>query len=117
MPSFAEATLISGPPASFTRTSVQRFSIESQAEPSDSARTTSVFCETSFSTFGLNDLRNGFAREISAFVMLYGFFAPVAMPAIAIRSVGWFSTTIFFLYFLSISAWYESGFVLTYFGL
>ena len=73
------------------------FSIVSHAVPSVSARTTSVFCETSFSTFGLSCLRNAFALAISPVVMPYGFFAPVARPAIAIRSVGWFSRTIFFL--------------------
>ena len=35
----------------------------------------------------------------------------------AIRSVGWFSTTIFPLYLGSISACQESGFVVTFFGL
>ena len=49
--------------------------------------------------------------------MLYGFFAPVALPAIAIMSVGMFSSEIFPLYFGSRIACHESGFVLTYFGL
>src|SRR5262249_57809806 len=110
-------TLISGPFASRTRASVPRFSIVSHADSSVSARTTSVFWETSLSTFGFNCLRKAFDREISALVMLYGCFAPVASPPIAIRSVGWFSRTIFFLYAGLSSAWYESGVVLTYFGL
>ena len=88
-----------------------------QAEPSASARTTSLFCEASFSTFGFSSLRNAFAREISAFVIPYGFFEPVARAASAITSVGMFSSEILPAYFLSSSACHESGAVLTYFGL
>jgi hypothetical protein len=40
-----------------------------QADPSASARTTSLFCEASLSTLGLKDLRKSFAFEISAFVI------------------------------------------------
>ena len=88
-----------------------------QAEPSVSARTTSLFCETSFSTFGFTVFRKSFAREISAEDIVYGFFAPVARPAIAIRSVGWFSAMTLPLYFGSASACHDVGFVVTYFGL
>ena len=87
------------------------------AEPSASARTTSLFCEASLSTFGLSAFRYAFAREISAVVIAYGFLAPVARPAIAIMSVGMFSSEIFPAYFLSRIACHESGFVVTYFGL
>ena len=87
------------------------------AEPSASARTTSLFCEASLSTFGFNAFRYSFASEISALVIEYGFFAPVARAAMAIMSVGMFSSEIFPLYFVSSSACQESGFTLTYFGL
>ena len=117
VPSFGYAVLTTGPPASLTRSSVPRFVIPIHADPSASARTTSLFCEASFRTFGLNSLRNAFACAISAFVIEYGFFAPVARAAIAITSVGMFSSEILPLYFLSSRACHESGFVLTYFGL
>ena len=56
------------------------------------------------------------AREIWPLVIEYGL-APVARPAIAITSVGMFSSEIFPAYFVSRSACHELGFVLTYFGL
>src|SRR5262249_6651508 len=117
VPSFGYAVLTTGPPASLTRSSVPRFVIPIHADPSANARTTSLFCEASFSTFGLNCLRNDFASEISPFVIEYGFFAPVARAAIAMTSVGMFSSEILPLYFLSSSACHEVGAVLTYFGL
>src|SRR4051794_3313176 len=117
VPSFGYAVLIVGPPASLTRSSVPRFVIPIHAEPSASARTTSLFCEASLSTFGFSPLRYSFAREIWGGVIEYGSLAPVARPAIAIMSVGMFSSEILPLYFLSRTACHESGFVLTYFGL
>jgi hypothetical protein len=87
------------------------------AEPSASARMTSLFCDASLRTFGLSSFRYAFARESSALPIEYGFLLPVARAAIASMSVGMFSSEIFPLYFLSRSACHESGFTLTYFGL
>ena len=117
VPSFGYAVLTVGPPASLTRSSVPRLVIPIHAEPSASARTTSLFCDASLSTFGLSSLRYAFAREIWAGVIAYGSLAPVARPAMAIMSVGMFSSEIFPAYFLSRIACHELGFVLTYFGL
>ena len=50
-------------------------------------------------------------------VIPYGCFAPVARPAIAITSVGMFSSEILPLYFVFSSACHEVGLTLTYFGL
>ena len=61
VPSFGYAGLTTGPPASLTRSSVPRFVIPIHAEPSASARTTSLFCEASLRTFGLNSFRQPFA--------------------------------------------------------
>ena len=117
VPSFGYAGFTTGPPASFTRSSVPRLVMPIHADPSASARTTSLFCDASLSTFGLNAFRNAFAREISAAVIEYGCFAPVARAPIAITSVGMFSSEIFPAYFLSSSACQEFGTVFTYFGL
>src|SRR5262249_38880176 len=117
VPSLGYAVFTSGPPASFTRSSVPRFVIPIQADSSASARTTSLFCEASLRTFGLSCLRKSFACPISAEVIPYGCFAPVARPAMAITSVGMFSREILPLYFEFKSECHEVGFTLTYFGL
>jgi len=87
------------------------------ADPSASARTTSLFCDASLRTFGFSCLRNAFADAICDVVIEYGSFAPVARAATAMTSVGMFSSEILPLYFASSSACHESGFVVTYFGL
>ena len=94
-----------------------RFSSAIHAEPSASARTESEFWETSLRNAGLADLRKSCARDISAVVMPYGSLAPVARPAIAIRSVGWFSATTLPAYLGSVSTSHEVGAGETYFGL
>ena len=66
VPSFGYAVLTTGPPASLTRSSVPRFVIPIHADPSASARTTSLFCDASLSTFGFSCLRKSFADEICA---------------------------------------------------
>src|SRR5450755_421105 len=108
-PSDGVAILTTGPPAALTRKSVPRFSMAIHAEPSASARTESEFCDTSLRNAGLADLRKSCAREISAVVMLYGDLAPVARPAIAIRSVGWLSATTLPAYLGSVRTCHEVG--------
>src|SRR5262249_9445941 len=117
VPSFGYAVLTTGPPASLTRSSVPRFVMPIHADPSASARTTSLFCEASLSTFGLSCESQFLASEISAEVIEYGSFAPVARAATAITSVGMFSSEILPLYCGLSSACQDVGFVLTYFGL
>ena len=63
VPSFGYAVFTTGPPASLTRSSVPRFVIPIHAEPSASARTTSLFCDASFRTFGFNSFRKSFAAR------------------------------------------------------
>src|SRR5205085_10911899 len=109
VPSLGYAVLTTGPPASLTRSSVPRFVMPIHADPSASARTTSLFCAASFRTFGFRPLRNAFADEIWLLVIEYGFLAPGAGPAIAMASVGVFSSEVFPLYFLSRKACRESG--------
>ena len=49
--------------------------------------------------------------------MLYGSLAPVARPAIAIRSVGWLSATTLPAYFFSVSTDHDVGAGETWAGL
>ena len=77
----------------------------------------SLFCDASLTTFGLSAYRKPDADEIWSGVCAYGDLEPVAIPAIAIRSVGMFSATIRPLYAGSVSDSQDVGGVLTLAGL
>src|SRR6476619_1369675 len=77
----------------------------------------SLFCVASLITFGLSADSQSAAFEISSPVNPYGDLEPVAIPPIAIRSVGMFSATIRPLYWGSASDSQDVGGVLTLAGL
>src|SRR5262245_155886 len=113
VPSGGYADLSSGPPAFLTRMSVPRFEMPMAASPLAIIEMISLFCDASLMMFGLSDPRKLAADEIWSGACAYGDLEPVAMPAIAIRSVGMFSATIRPLYWGSVSDCQDVGGVLS----
>src|SRR6185312_16952072 len=117
VPSGGYADCSSGPPAFFTRLSVPRLVKPIAASPLAIIEMTSLFCDASLMMFGLIADSQPAAFEISSGVNAYGDLEPVAIPPIAIRSVGMFSATIRPLYWGSASDSQDVGGVLTLAGL
>src|SRR6478736_1247493 len=117
VPSGGYADLSSGPPAFLTRMSVPRLEIPIAASPLAIIEMISLFCDASLMMFGLSDPRKLAADEIWSGACAYGDLEPVAIPPIAIRSVGMFSATIRPLYWGSVNDSQVVGGVLTLAGL